>query len=104
MRVSRSKASSGPESGKCVSASAASRSGFRSESGAEPIYARNNRAGILHGSFETTRKHPFFEQFVQVAGTFLRCSVARFRVRRSHQKEIAVEPNSRRVSFDGFAF
>jgi hypothetical protein len=58
----------------------------------------------LHDSLETARKHPFFEQFGQVGGTFLRCRVARFRVRRSHQKEIVVELNSRRVSFDGFAF
>ncbi len=66
--------------------------------------ARNNRIFLRHDGFETTRKPTFFEQLAQVAGTSLRCSVARFRVPRSHQKEPWSDLHSRRMTFDDPAF
>jgi hypothetical protein len=41
---------------------------------------RNNRTESVPVCFETPRKSGFFKQFVQVAGTFLRCGGTRFRV------------------------
>src|SRR6202041_3137370 len=99
IRVSRSNASSAAESGKPVSASAARRAGFRKESVKGSIGARNNRTQPVHARLETARKSLFFKQFVQVAGTFLRCRGTRFRVRRSHQKESRIA-NSRRLQGD----